>query len=118
MTSKQTLGATPEEVATLPGLLVDLALSLVPRRIALASGLLALLGGYAREKVRTLIEDAGRAAQAAQQLNAHRAPADAFQIGRELLAATARLENAVMTLVIARARAGAQIVPDLERLEK
>lgn len=112
MKETQELGAEPGELASAPGLMLDLALSLVPRRLALASSLLAVLGGNSRDKVQSLYAEV-RKQQAALAPGETRfeAVADVMRRGRDLLAAVAKLENAVLTLSIARARVGASIVP-------
>lgn len=106
------IGATPEDLASMPGLLLDLSLSLVPRRVATAHGLLALLGGCSREKVAALLNDVATAnATIKADCLRHMGLTDQLIAGRDLMTAVARLENAVYTLCVARIKAGMRLVP-------
>lgn len=103
------IGATAGELASLPGLLTDLALSLVTRRLGVAQSLLTLLGGYSRDKVRTLLAEVERCrVEMTSRVGDHgNSTRDMYDAGRDLLAATAKLEAAVFSLVSARVRFGA-----------
>lgn len=105
------IGATSEELATAPGLLTDLALSLLPRRIALADGLLTLLGGYSHEKVETLRQAVRDWQSYLVRVSGYGSAAEQYDAARELLIAVGKLEAAVFTLVIARAKRGQSIAP-------
>ncbi len=108
--TEPTIGADAGELASIPGLLTDLALSLVPRRIAVATALLTLLGAYSRDKVQTLLSEVKRwHAQVARHnagANGVCSVADTFDAGRNLLAAVSKLESSIMSLVAARVRVG------------
>ena len=104
------IGTDAAELASAPGLMVDLALSLVPRRLALASGLLALLGGMSREKVRSILAEVAKL-QAELTRCGHHGVTDQLVPARDLLAAVAKLENAIFTLVIARTKHGLRPIP-------
>jgi hypothetical protein len=103
------LGAEPHELASAPELMIDLALSLLPRRIGVASALLTLLGGYSRDNVQAIFGEIKKIQ--GDLANPNRDPREMFYPARDLLAAVAKLENAVFTLVIARAKNGRAIVP-------
>lgn len=105
------IGATSEELASSPELLIDLAFALVPRRVANVWGLMCLLGGNSQEKVLTL-----RAAVATAQTQfAHVCDYGTFDeqmhAARDVFDSLAKLESAVFTLVIARTRRGLPIAP-------
>ena len=102
------LGADPEELASRPALLLDLILSQIQRRVAVVSTILTVLGGNSTEKVSGLVADLKRLIAAA---NDERSIIDMFRHGREIQAATARLENATFTLILGRVRRGVAIVP-------
>lgn len=104
------IGATPEELASAPGLLTDLSLSLLPRRLGLAQGLLTLLGGFSRDKVRTLLAEVKRCEGELKQSQMYGDLTTTFEAARDLMAAVANLERAVFTLVIARAKHRASLV--------
>lgn len=104
------IGATGEELSSVPGLLLELSLSLVSRRVKLVHGLLAMLGGNSHLKVRTLwMEFSAKQKQLerAEWLEA----AEQFAAARAMLEALARLESAVMSLVIARCKRGLALAP-------
>ncbi|AMV23450.1 hypothetical protein VT84_03505 [Gemmata sp. SH-PL17] len=103
------LGAEPRELAAAPELMIDLALSLAPRRLCVASALLTLLGGYSRDKVQSIFAEIKKVQ--AELANPNREFGDLLYSARDLLAAVAKLENAVFTLVIARIKHGRAIVP-------
>lgn len=111
--SPQEIGASEEELSSLPGLLTDLALSLVPRRLAVAQSLLTMLGGYSRDKVRTLLAEVQRARKDLENSGHRYCAKDLFDAARELLVAVAKLEAAILTLVIARTKASLAPAPQL-----
>lgn len=107
-TGRPALGATPAEVSSTPGLLIDLSLSLIPRRLALCKGLCALLGDGALEKTYTRF---AAAQDACDRLTVGRtAGAVPFDVAQYLeqmrLAATAvsEWEAAVNSLIRARVK--------------
>ena len=108
MTGKN-IGADPEELASQPGLLLELSLSMVPRRLGVAHALLAMMGGISREKVQTHLNRVhhARMAMAHPDLCALSYCAAA----RDLCRAVSGLEDAVFTLVTARLRVGANVIP-------
>lgn len=112
MENTTNIGATPEELASNPELLLDLALSLVPRRAGLTSGLLAMLGGHSREKVRALV---GRVHDATRRMGGLQVATfeDRFRAARDLLRAVANLEDAIFGLVVARLKVGTRLVPSV-----
>jgi hypothetical protein len=107
------VGVSPDELASCPGLLLDLSLSLLPRRLTLASGLLAILGGNASDKVRVLYSRIATAKAAMTAQGARSASmGERFRAAREVVRAVANLEDVIFGLVTARVKAGTRIVPD------
>lgn len=109
------LGASAEELASCPGLLIDLALSCVPRRIGIAAAILNLLGGNSAAKVTTLYATVNRQLKVLQ--DGHRPgggqlPAvELCKTARDLMDAVAALERSIFTLVQARLTRGLRAVP-------
>jgi len=107
--AEQTLGCNPEELASVPGLLLELSTALVPRRIGAAMSLLNMLGGTAHEKVRSLIHDLEQA-RGGPDDDSYPSALERFRYARDLLIATSRLEQAVFTLVLGRVRKGLSVL--------
>jgi hypothetical protein len=105
------IGVTPGELASKPGLLLDLALSLLPRRTGLAAGLLAMLGGNSKDKVHT-IETRIKLMSAALAGKNGESMEDRFRAARDLVREVARLEDAVFGLVCARLKCGMRVAHD------
>lgn len=109
------IGATPDELASLPGLLLDLSTSLLPRRVGLTTALLAMLGANASEKVRSLRNSVTEQLVTIRFLpQGYPSVAEVFRANRELSRRIAALEDAVYALVTARAKCGTRIVPDAD----
>ncbi len=99
------IGATERELNSMPGLLTDLALSMVPRRLGIVQGILTLLGGFSRDKVRTLLCMVKRAQNIlAERSGPYSDACSLYEAARDLFAAVAKLEAAVFSLVAARAK--------------
>lgn len=107
------LGTNPAELASQPGLLLDLALSLLPRRLALSHGLIAMLGGSTRDKARVLLHRVAEASRAMQS-EPGRLQVDVYRAARDLSRAVAQLEDSLFGLVVARIKSGTRIVPDFQ----
>lgn len=106
------IGATPDELASQPALLLDLATSLYARRTCLTTGLLGLLGGQSGEKVKSLSDAIREQLYTIRTADPGRSLADQFRQYRELGRRIGCLEDAVFALVTARVRVGTRVVPD------
>lgn len=113
MADSDPIGATPADLASRPGLLLDLSLSLLPRRLALAHGLIALLGGTTKEKVRVLLHRVAEANRAMQS-DPGRMQVDVYRAARDLSRAVAQLEDSLFGLVVTRLKTGCRVVPDFQ----
>lgn len=113
MTDADVIGATPDDLASAPELIVELALSLHDRRVKLADAMLSLLGGYSREKVATLRHKVSEGAARLSRLGIDRNESfgDACDHARILTGSLAQLENAIWSLLVARYRTGMRLVP-------
>jgi hypothetical protein len=105
------VGATSEELASHPGLLIDLAFALVPRRVAAVWGLLCLLGGNSQDKVTSLRAALAKAQERLKLTAAHGTFDQQVHAARDVFEWLAKLEAAVFTLVIARTRRGLAVAP-------
>lgn len=98
------IGATSEELASHPGLLTDLALALVPKRVLNCRALIALLGGSTHWKVKSRLDALSMAqAQLAAVTSSHHI-GEMFAFAKRVLEATAKLEESLFTLVTSRAK--------------
>jgi len=105
------IGATATELASRPGLIAELAITLVPRRVGVALAMLSLLGGYSRDKVQTLLSEVQMCRlKLAEGLDL----VTMFDAARALLNSVARLEAAVLTLVAARAKNGIPLAREID----
>ncbi len=105
MQASDLLGCEPEELASVPGLLLDLATSQLSRRVAVSASLLNMLGGSAHEKVRSLL-DAVRRCRLSNPDGYDFTPIEQLRQARNTMIAVNKLEQAVFTLVMGRYRRG------------
>ncbi len=112
------IGATPGELACLPGLLLDLATTLYPRRVAVARGLLAMMGAGASEKVKTALDAVEYHRRRMASNYAHKEPTLRYNHARDLGQAIAKLEDVIFGLVNARLKRQHQLIPPMEEVAR
>jgi hypothetical protein len=103
------LGATPDELASRPGLILDLSLAMVPRRVGITTAVLSVLGDCATDKVASLIR---AIADKSKPLPAGEMLLDHFRRAREIHKAVAKLEDATLGLVAGRLRYGMRVAQE------